>query len=66
MLSKFLVAATLSVPLIAFAEPNANAFAHANQHASFQHAPEIDGTNVVLGITLLGGIISLIVRRKGK
>lgn len=66
MLSKFLVATSLLVPLITFAEPNANAYEHANSHASFQHAPEIDGANLILGITLLGGIVSLIVRRKGK
>lgn len=66
MLKGFLVSTVLLVPLIAFAEPNANAYAHANPKASFKHAPEIDGTNLVLGITLLGGLVSLVVRRKRK
>lgn len=66
MQSKFLLTASLLVPLLAFAEPNVSALNHASSNASFQHAPEIDGANLILGITLLGGIVSLIVRRKGK
>ena len=66
MLRNILVSAALLVPLITFAEPNANANKHANSNASFKHAPEIDGANMMLGVTLLGGIVSLIVRHKRK
>jgi hypothetical protein len=66
MLRSFLASVVLLAPLITLAEPNANAYKHANSNASFKHAPEIDGSNIILGVTLLGGIVSLIVRRRKK
>lgn len=71
MVKKFLLAIVLLTPLVTFAQ-SSSAFEHANGNASFQpghttgnsvHAPEIDGGNAVLGLALLGGIISLMVRK---
>jgi hypothetical protein len=54
MLRKLLFTALIAAPLLASADPgNGNAYGHT------KHAPEIDGSNVILGIALLGGIISL-------
>jgi hypothetical protein len=66
MFKKILCATFVLTPLVAFAAPSENAYAHANEHASFLRAPEIDGGNLLLGLALLGGIISLVVRNKKK
>jgi LPXTG-motif cell wall-anchored protein len=68
MLRNFMLAIALLVPLVTFAEPNANALNNANPASGqgFSHAPEIDGSNAMLGLVLLGGIVSLVVRRKRK
>ena len=66
MFKKILFATVVLTPLVTFAAPNENAYAHANVHASFMRAPEIDGGNLVLGLALLGGIISLVARNKKK
>lgn len=67
MLKRFLVAAVLLTPLVTFAQ-SSSAFENANVNASFKrvHAPEIDGGNAILGIALLGGIVSLMVRKSKK
>lgn len=66
MLRKIFFATALLAPLLAFAEPNWHAQQNANQNASFKRGvPEIDGSNFVLGITLLAGIASLL-KRRGK
>lgn len=66
MLQKAFLCAALLTPLLAFGEPSAKAYEHANGNAAFLRAPEIDGSNALLGIVLLGGIISLIARRNKK
>jgi hypothetical protein len=76
MLRKILVVGSLLVPLITFAQASGNAggqgngngfgLGNGNAYGRVDHAPEIDGGNIVLGITLLGGIVSLIVRRRKK
>lgn len=58
MLRKLAVTSLLLVPLLSFAEGNGHAYGHS------RHAPEIDGSNVVLAIALLGGILSLARRRE--
>ncbi len=58
MLRKIAVASLLLVPLITFAEGHGHAYGHS------RHAPEIDGSNIVLAIALLGGILSLGRRRE--
>ena len=65
MLRKILLAGVLLTPLVTFAQ-SSNAYANANGNASFNrvHAPEIDGGNAILGLALLGGIITLIARKK--
>ena len=67
MLRKILLAGVLLTPLVTFAQ-SSSAWANANNNASFKrvHAPEIDGGNAVLGFALLGGIISLMVRKNKK
>lgn len=70
MLRKLLVAAVFLTPLFVSAQSD-SAFSHANGNASFQpgnsvHAPEIDGGNAILGLALLGGIVSLMVRKNKK
>jgi hypothetical protein len=67
MLRKILLATVLLTPLVTFAQ-SSSAWTHANGNASFKqvHAPEIDGGNAVLGLALLGGIISLMVNKKKK
>ena len=67
MLKKIFLFTALLTPLITFAQ-SSSAFEHANSNASFKstHAPEIDGGNAVIGLALLGGIISLMVRRNKK
>jgi LPXTG-motif cell wall-anchored protein len=60
MLRKILVVSSLLMPLATFAQGNGHAYGR------IAHAPEIDGGNMVLGITLLGGIISLVARRRKK
>jgi hypothetical protein len=67
MLRKFLVAAVFLTPLVAFAQ-SSSAWENANGNASFKRvpAPEIDGGNAVLGLALLGGIVSLMVRKNKK
>jgi hypothetical protein len=77
MLRKMLVMGSLlMMPLITFAQASENAGGHGNGNAfglgngnaygRVTHAPEIDSSNIVLGITLFGGIVSLIVRRRKK
>jgi len=76
MLRKFLLASTLLMPLITFAQPNGhaggngngNAFGigNGNAYGRVAHAPEIDSGNILLGLTLLGGIASLMIQRKKK
>jgi hypothetical protein len=61
MLRKLLLATVLLTPLVTFAEGRGHAYAWGH----VKHAPEIDGSNIVLGIALLGGILSL-AKRKGK
>ena len=58
MLRKIAFASLLLVPLITFAEGEGHAYGHS------RHAPEIDGSNIVLAIALLGGILSLGRRRE--
>lgn len=67
MVKKILVGAVLLAPLVTLAQ-SSSALEHANGNASFNrtHAPEIDGGNAVLGIALLGGVISLMVRKNKK
>lgn len=67
MLKRILVAAVLLTPLVTLAQ-SSKAFENANDNASFKrvHAPEIDGGNAALGIALLGGIVSLMVRKNKK
>jgi LPXTG-motif cell wall-anchored protein len=60
MLRKIFITSALLAPLLAFAQGNGHAYGH------FKHAPEIDGSNIVLGIALLGGVLSLARRRKQK
>jgi hypothetical protein len=67
MLKKILLAGALLTPLVTFSQSN-TAVDHANSNASFQgakvgHAPEIDGGNAILGLTLLAGLVSLAVRK---
>jgi len=66
MLKKFSIALLASVPLLALAAPSENAYQHANSHASFMSAPEIDGSSLILGLALLGGVISLMRNKKTK
>jgi hypothetical protein len=61
MIRKILLATVLLTPLLTFAQGNGHAYAYG--HA--KHAPEIDGSNLILGIALLGGILSL-TKRRGK
>jgi LPXTG-motif cell wall-anchored protein len=68
MFKKILLVTLLVTPLATFAQSQ-SALEHANGNASFNrvtHAPEIDGGNAIMGLVLLGGIVSLIVRRKRK
>lgn len=65
-LRKALFATVFLTPLVSFSAPNENAYQHANGNASFKRAPEIDGSNLVLGLALVGGIITLISRNRKK
>lgn len=60
MLRKIAVTSLLLVPLITFAEGHG----HGHAYGHSRHAPEIDGSNIVLAIALLGGILSLGRRRE--
>ncbi len=65
MSGRILLGAALLVPLVTFAQSE-SALRNANEHASFlraEQAPEIDGGSAVLGLALLGGIISLVVKK---
>jgi hypothetical protein len=67
MLNKLLVAILASAPLLVMAGPSSNAFDHANpSHASFMQVPEIDGSSLVLGLALVGGVISLLRNKNNK
>lgn len=59
MLRNLLISAVLLVPLTTFAQGNGHAYGHT------KHVPEIDGDSIVIGIALLGGVLSL-VRRGNK
>jgi hypothetical protein len=64
MMKKILFVATLLLPFAVFAEPNEKVLEHAKEqthslHAHF-NAPEIDGSNLMLGIALVGGVLGLL------
>ncbi|WP_147383937.1 hypothetical protein [Noviherbaspirillum sedimenti] len=66
MIRKIVVTSLLLAPLLTFAQgngQNGNGNGHAYGHRNRLHAPEIDGSNVVLAVALLGGILSLARRR---
>jgi hypothetical protein len=64
MMKKILFVAALLLPFAVFAEPNEDSHAHAKEHAHSLHAhfnaPEIDGSNLMLGIALVGGVLGLL------
>jgi LPXTG-motif cell wall-anchored protein len=81
MLKKLLFVTAILVPLATFAEGNERHEVRGEggyeHHGGWNwgnhgggdrsvHAPEIDGSNAVLGLALLGGILTLMVRRKKK
>ena len=59
MLRNAIFIAALLAPVAVFAAPNEHALANANEHASF-NAPEIDGSNLLLGIALVGGVLGFL------
>lgn len=54
MLRKIFIGAVLLAPVFTFAEGKGHAYTYVHT----KHAPEIDGSNIVLGIAVLGGVPS--------
>lgn len=66
MFAKIIVVGTLLTPLVALAAPNENAFFHASPTGQANGkafaVPEIDSSNLLLSLALLGGIVRLVAR----